>query len=248
LAEEAALVQRASKGDTDALVKLYEGSVDSIYRYCYSRVGNISEAEDLTSEIFTRAIEALVRGTNAWQSKPFGSWLYSIAINLLRERKKKLRDAPLAGQMKDLLEHKEPPSEEANILDAARHREERDALWQLVDELPLAEQSVLIMRHVYDLSYNQIAERLKRSEGACRSLHQRALNGLRHKMLKMGGEGTAGPLTGSVPQPGGPTLYSIRGGPELAALAAHLDTTAPVAVVDPAFREPLLAKILTIPR
>jgi hypothetical protein len=44
---EAALVRQASLGDSIALTKIYELYIDDIYSYCYSRVGNISEAENL---------------------------------------------------------------------------------------------------------------------------------------------------------------------------------------------------------
>src|SRR5438552_18711560 len=55
--KETELVQRASQGDQDALVKLYETHLDPVYRFIYRRVENVLEAENLTSETFIRAVD-----------------------------------------------------------------------------------------------------------------------------------------------------------------------------------------------
>ena len=82
----------------------------------------------------------------------------------------------------DLQEYNEPVSEQVDVLDAMIQREEQDALWELVKELTQEEQRVLVMRHVYDLSYAEIAKQLNYvSEGACRQAHYRILNKLKLK-------------------------------------------------------------------
>ena len=68
------------------LIKLYERNIDRVYHYFYSRVSNVSEAEVLTSETFTRAIEALTRGHYIWIGAPFGAWLLGIGAHVLQER------------------------------------------------------------------------------------------------------------------------------------------------------------------
>src|SRR5947209_18902977 len=82
LAQEAEWVRRASEGDQDALVKLYEKNFDTLYRYIYKRVENIHVAEELTSETFTRALAVLLRGDSSLQGKPFGSCLFRIAARV----------------------------------------------------------------------------------------------------------------------------------------------------------------------
>ena len=84
---EAEMVTRASQGDKDALIALYENHVDRIYRYVHSKVSSVAEAEELISETFTRAFEAIRHDRYRWQSKLFGDWLLAIAHNVLRKRK-----------------------------------------------------------------------------------------------------------------------------------------------------------------
>ncbi len=72
-AEEAELAQRSAHGDVNAAARLYDHYFNSVYGFFYRRVGNIDDAEDLTSETFCRAIQGLYNGT--WRGQPFGAWL-----------------------------------------------------------------------------------------------------------------------------------------------------------------------------
>src|SRR5450432_3284990 len=161
---EAVLVRQASQGNKDALIALYENYIGRIYRYFYTNVGNIAGAEDLTSELFIRAVEALMRGKYIWRDKPFGAWLFGIARYMLKERWRKLNGLPLIENLDTLPEVFEPASQEMDIPDALVQKEEQTALWELVNQLPSAEQQVLIMRYAYSLPYSEISTRLKRSE------------------------------------------------------------------------------------
>jgi len=136
----------------------------------------------LTSETFTRAVDLLAQGHYDWMGKPFGAWLIGIATKILQERYRVLKNTPMIEDLHDVLERNELVSGEDDILDAIVQQEEHVALWQLVDELPIVERSVVILRHVYELSYARIAERLGRSEDACKQLHYRALKKLRRKV------------------------------------------------------------------
>ncbi len=180
-AEEARLVQRAMEGDTGAFAALYEASIAGVYRYIYRRLENVFEAENLTSETFTRAVDLLAQGRYDWQGRPFRAWLIGIAAKILQEQYRVLKSTPVMEDLNDILEHNEPASGEDDILDAIVQQEEHSALWQLVEELPVLERSVIILRHVYELSYAHIARRLGRSEDACKQIHYRALKKLRLK-------------------------------------------------------------------
>src|SRR6266496_121190 len=94
LAEEEEWVQRVSQGDQDALIRLYGRYFDPVYRYFSTRVRGVSEAERLTTETFTQAVEALLRGHATWHGRPFGAWLYDIASNVLQEQNRTLEDMP----------------------------------------------------------------------------------------------------------------------------------------------------------
>src|SRR6059036_2390438 len=76
--DDAALAVRASKGEAAAFGLLYDRHVEAIYRYVYYRVRDDAEAEDLTSDVFMRALKAMPRYE---PRQAFLAWLYRIARN-----------------------------------------------------------------------------------------------------------------------------------------------------------------------
>src|SRR5687768_3240345 len=84
------VIDRARSGDRAAFGELYDTHVDSVYRYLLYRVREPSDAEDLTSEVFTRAFANIHR--YKWQGKSFLAWLYTIARNAVTDRRR--RDRP----------------------------------------------------------------------------------------------------------------------------------------------------------
>jgi len=76
-ATEAHLIERARAGEERAIAELYHCHVDAIYCYILTRVCDSSVAEDLTAQVFLKALEGLRRYRVV--DKPFRAWLYSIA-------------------------------------------------------------------------------------------------------------------------------------------------------------------------
>ncbi|WP_438363853.1 sigma-70 family RNA polymerase sigma factor [Streptomyces hyaluromycini] len=76
-------VERAQAGDSTAFAWLYSAYADTVYRYIYYRVGGKATAEDLTSEVFTRAFQRL--HTFTWTGRDLGAWLVTIARNLVAD-------------------------------------------------------------------------------------------------------------------------------------------------------------------
>src|SRR5438552_10822829 len=83
------VIDRARGGDRAAFAELYDSYVDSVYRYLLYRVREASDAEDLTSEVFTRAFANIYR--YRWQGKSFLAWLYTIARNAVTDRRRRER-------------------------------------------------------------------------------------------------------------------------------------------------------------
>src|ERR1700758_726450 len=77
------LVDRAQKGDRDALEELYLIHFDRIYGYLHMSVGNRHDAEDLTTQTFLKMLESI--GRFRWRSAPFSAWLFRIAHKLAME-------------------------------------------------------------------------------------------------------------------------------------------------------------------
>ncbi len=93
---EAELVAAAQRGDRDAFAMLYEANVERVYRYLLGRMGQQADAEDVTAEVFIRAMNAL--DTYKPQGVPFVGWLLRIAhnqaVNYFRKQARR-RELPL---------------------------------------------------------------------------------------------------------------------------------------------------------
>ena len=168
----AALVDLARDGDGEAFGQLYDHYVESIHRYLYYRVSDITLAEDLTSETFFRALRAI--RSFQWQGKDFGAWLTTIARNLVTDHFKSSRSR--LELVSDTLPESqaEEPDPETGVLATLNSEMLVAALRQLASE----QQDCLIMRFLQGLSIADTARALGRSEGAVKQLQLRAIRNL----------------------------------------------------------------------
>jgi RNA polymerase sigma-70 factor (ECF subfamily) len=165
--DERALVE-AAQGDPARFAPLYEAYFDRVYAYVVRRVHDRADAEDLTSEVFRRALDGLPRFE--WRGAPFGAWLMRIAANAVADRWQR------AQRRRDLEESertKEPTAEDL---------ERRVLLFSLVRRLPEDQGRVIQLRFVEQKTIREVAAELGRSEGAVKQLQLRALEGLRARM------------------------------------------------------------------
>jgi RNA polymerase sigma-70 factor (ECF subfamily) len=166
------LIEQA-KGDPEAFGELYERNVERIYNYIFYRVGNTSDAEDLTARTFHQALGSLRRYTD--QGAPFAAWLYRIAHNLVanyyraRSRWKlaSLEDVELMGRPTDNPER------------AVELRERTRALWTAIGRQPEDRQQLLILKFADRLSNDEIGRIMGRTESSIKSLYFRTLKSLR---------------------------------------------------------------------
>lgn len=165
------VIERARGGDRAAFAELYDTYVDSVYRYLLYRVRETSDAEDLTSEVFTRAFANIHR--YRWQGKSFLAWLYTIARNAVTDRRR--RERPMIDL--DSAFHLAEDGPTAH--ERAVHGERVAALRGAVKHLTSEQQRVLSLRFQEHLSSRQVAKILGKNEGAIRALQFRALGRLR---------------------------------------------------------------------
>ena len=165
--DERTLIE-AAQADPARFVDLYERHFHRVYGYVIRRTGHRAEAEDITSEVFERALTNLSRFE--WRGAPFAAWLYRIAANVLADRRRQTaRDSDEA-----------PP----DVPDGREwdEIERRAILFQLVERLPDLQRQVIEMRFVDGRSIREIAAALDRSDGAIKQLQLRALENLRKSM------------------------------------------------------------------
>ena len=167
LAQERLLVEAAQE-DPMKFGEIYEKYFYVVYAYVARRVGDRSTAEDLTADVFQKALEFLPR--YVWRGVPFAAWLLRIATNIIVDRSKR------AAREQELTDQEEA----TEISQFSREEVElRAHLFRLVDQLPADQRRVIAMRFADEKSIRDIAVELGRSEGAVKQLQFRGLQTLR---------------------------------------------------------------------
>jgi len=163
--DERSLVDAAQK-DPARFAELYEIHFERVYAFITRRVGNRDVAEDLTADVFHKALANLNRFE--WRGVPFGAWLLRIAVNAVVDRSKR------SGRE---LAVDDPP--ELSTQPGLEQVEDRARLYRLVNQLPEDQKQVVVLRFAEQKSIREIAQQLRRSEGAIKQLQFRGLQTLR---------------------------------------------------------------------
>jgi len=180
--EDRRLVEAAQQ-DRARFVDVYERYFELVYAYIARRVRDRATTEDLTSEVFRKALANLDRFK--WTGAPFGAWLVRIASNLIADRAKReskettgVDEPSLTAGLRPHDEARAPESQQLQLEEAER----RAWVIRMVDELPEDQRRVVRMRFAEERSINDIAAALGRSEGAVKQLQLRAFQNLRAKL------------------------------------------------------------------
>jgi len=183
------LLIEAAQRDRARFADIYEEYFEIVYAYVARRVRNRSTAEDLTSDVFHKALANLPKFK--WTGAPFASWLFRIASNLIADlaRRKALEADPASSprvskgvDTPSLTVGLPPRSGSGSSKTQQSDLEEAErlaVLFRLVDALADDQRRVIAMRFAEEKSIKQIAAELGRSEGAVKQLQFRALRNLR---------------------------------------------------------------------
>ncbi len=166
------ILAQARRGDRRALEELCHREWRPIYALLYAALQDRAEAQDLTQEVFLRALGALGRFREG--EAPFRAFLKAIARNLLRDRWRGRRPGPV-----DLALVREMPSGDADLAEASAAEAERARLLAALGALPDDYQVVVRLRLLEGRSSAEVATILGRSPAATRQLLHRALGALR---------------------------------------------------------------------
>jgi RNA polymerase sigma-70 factor, ECF subfamily len=180
------LITLCKARDEDAFATLLERYKSRVFTLAYRMLGQREEAEDVAQEAFIhvyRAIDSFRVGDK------FSSWIYRITSNLcidhLRRRKHReiSMDAPVdpEGEIK-----REYPDKargpEGQVID----KEFKTALEKAILSLSPAYRSVVVLRHVHNLAYEEIARTLDLPLGTVKTRLFRAREILKRKVTAMG--------------------------------------------------------------
>lgn len=165
------LINRAKEGELVVVSVIYERYQQGIFRYLYYRVGDQQTAEDLTSEVFLRMIEALENYNHKKSS--FQAWLFQIARNLSIDHYRKTKhqkNVPLEDNFS---------VEEGEPLEIVTRELTSEKLHQALTKLPDNQRDVIVMRFISGLPIGEVAQSLHKSEDSIKGLQRRGLLALR---------------------------------------------------------------------
>ena len=157
--EECAAIQRVLAGEQECYALLVQRYSGPLFRYLLRMAGRPDEAEDMVQEAFLRAYLSLASYDSSYR---FSTWLFRIATNLTLNRMKAEQRVVSMEALRDGPD--EPPLELEDSRDDCRPEQqaERAELAQAVQDclevLPDAYRSVVTLRHIADLSYEEIAD------------------------------------------------------------------------------------------
>jgi len=179
---DAVLVARCKGNDLTAFDEIVERYQHKIYGYVKRLVGNETDAEDITQEVFLKALNSLHRFR---EESSLQTWLFRIATNLCRDaHRRRQREKGWLSLWRQTDEQSE--TEEGSIVDPPDDRfnpeklllrEELGAiLSEAMEQLPLAMREVLILHDVEQMPYEEIAQALGVPLGTVKSrlFHARA--------------------------------------------------------------------------
>jgi len=173
--DERLLIEAAQK-DPSRFADLYENNFERVYAFIVRRVRDRDQAEDLTSEVFRKALAGL--GGFRWRGVPFAAWLFRIAANQIADHSNQAaRERGIPSSEESVL------SEEAGLEEI----EQRARLFRLVDDLPPDQRRVIVMRFAQEKTIREAARELGRREGEIKQLQLRALENLRSWMRDANG-------------------------------------------------------------
>ena len=182
---DAEMMLRVKAGDDSAFDYLVQKYRRAMINFMYRMAHNSAAAEDLAQEVFLRVYRS--RGSYEPSAK-FTTWLYRIATNLAVNHARDTRHE----RPETMVSLDEPDEETGTSMDVADssltveeklvRRERLMAIRKTVQKLPERQRIAVLMHKYQQMDYKQIAEVLKLSESATKSLLFRAYETLREQL------------------------------------------------------------------
>jgi RNA polymerase sigma-70 factor (ECF subfamily) len=168
---------KAAREDPKVFGELYKLYVAPVFRYLYSRIGNVHEAEDITAQAFLVAFESFDRFR---EDRHFASWLFTIARNKAMDHFRQRKNISSIDEAANIPTENDP-------LTGVIQVEQMAALSKLIRALPEEDRELLRLRYLTAMSFPEIAHFLHRNEDAVKKSIYRLLARL-HSQLEVSNE------------------------------------------------------------
>lgn len=177
---DAEIVARVLKGDKQAYALLIDAYKGPVFNLAFRMTGSYSDAEDLTQDTFIRAYQNLCQFD---PHKKYFTWLYTIAINLIRNHLKKgSRDAKIQseGHLSSESQTMEEGSREENPISDDRIRQ----LEENIRKLPVETREAIILKYHQDLTFEEVSDITGESLSAVKMRIYRGLDKLKTMIIR----------------------------------------------------------------
>jgi len=175
---DAELVRRFKEGDRNAYADIVRRYQDRVYTMCVRWMHDEAVAEEVSQDVFLALFRSLAEFRGESQ---LSTWIYRVVINhcknrrLYRKRRATDRHEPLEGDLRDGEDRERQIAADQPATDWMMHRSEAEVLVQeALATLDDEQRSIIVMRDVDDLSYEEIGEILDLPRGTVKSRLHRA--------------------------------------------------------------------------
>jgi RNA polymerase sigma-70 factor (ECF subfamily) len=180
-----ALIQRCLQGDQAAWEQIVRQYWRKVFNVAYKFVGKHDEAEDLAQDIFLKIFKSL---DTFDRRANFQTWLISVSRNLCIDHYRSVRKERETIDRDIDANELSPVSRETGAVALLEQRDRVTLLRQALAELPDTLRAAVLMRDIQELSYQEIADRLRLPEGTVKSRINRGRTELARQIRKIRGE------------------------------------------------------------
>lgn len=177
--EEQDVIRQCLNGDAECYALLVDRYKDMAYNIAYRMLGDSDTAKDMSQESFISAYASL---GNFQYGSLFSSWLYRIVVNKCKDHMRAERDTVQIDEINDIV-----PSGERTPEQTAASRQTGDVIQQALNSLPDEYREVIVLKHIEELDFREIADILGVSVNALKVRAHRGREMLKELLQKTGG-------------------------------------------------------------
>lgn len=175
--DEQRLIVRAQNGDRAAMEALLVSCEKRVYNIAYRYMGNEADAYDMAQETLIK----VYKGLSAFRSEStFSSWVYRLCVNTCLDGLRKRKKAPVL--VDSVIDYTPAQDTEQSPEDYALYLENSGYLQKIIDMLGDDHKSVIVLRDINGLSYEEVAQSLGITIGTVKSRLSRARQRLREML------------------------------------------------------------------
>ena len=177
-----ALIERCLRGDQVAWEQIVRQHWRKVFNVAYKFVGSHEQAEDLTQDIFLKIFKSL---DTFDRRANFQTWLISVSRNLCIDHYRSVRKERQTIDREVTAEDASPVSATVSPLAALEHRDLASLLRHALQGLPQSLRMAVLLRDIQELSYQEIADRLRLPEGTVKSRINRGRKELARQIRRL---------------------------------------------------------------